>query len=134
MASSVTVTSRAEARISRVEPIVRRLLLVPDVTNSNAAAEISANRFFNVSMALSGLRCLLSYVVLPVLAPLLGVAARVGPGIGIPLALVALYFDVLGMRRFWVANHSLRWGISLIYLVVMAMVLGLLAVDLADVL
>ena len=44
---------------------------------------------FNVSMALSGLRCLLSYVVFPILDPF-GFAAGVAPAVGIPIALLAL--------------------------------------------
>jgi hypothetical protein len=84
---------------------------------------------FNVSIALSGLRCLLGYVILPVVTPALGAAARVGPVIGIPIATVALVFDVIAVRRFWVADHRWRWGISAIYVAVMAMVLALLIRD-----
>ena len=36
----------------------------------------------------------------------------------------------MAVRRFWVANHRWRWGISAIYLVVMTMVLSLLVADL----
>lgn len=120
------------ARLERAEPVVRRLLLVPQKTEQSrgsAASEASAQRLFNVSMALSGLRCLLSYVVLPVVTPALGAAARVGPAIGIPIAVIALIFDVMAVRRFWAANHRWRWGISAVYVVVMAMVLGLLISD-----
>jgi hypothetical protein len=88
---------------------------------------------FNVSIALSGLRCLLGYVVLPIVTPALGAAARVGPFIGIPIAVVALVFDVAAVRRFWVANHRWRWGISAIYVVVMSMVLALLIGDVVHV-
>jgi hypothetical protein len=123
------------ARLERAEPVVRRLLLVPEKRprttegEGGGAGEAAAHRMFNVSIALSGLRCILGYVILPVVTPALGAAARVGPVIGIPIAVVALVFDVIAVRRFWVASHRWRWGISAIYVVVMAMVLALLIRD-----
>ena len=94
-----------------------------------ASADASAHRLFNLSMALSGLRCILGYVVLPIVTPALGAAARVGPVVGIPIAVVALVFDVMAVRRFWAANHPWRWRVSLVYAVVMALVLALLVGD-----
>jgi hypothetical protein len=91
-----------------------------------AASEDAANRIFSVSILLSALRCLLTYIVLPILTPLLGAATSVGPGLGIPLALVALYFDVKGIRRFWLADHRWRWQMSALYVMVMGLVLALL--------
>ena len=118
--------------MARAEPVIRRLLLVPErppAASCGAAGETAAHRMFNLSIALSGLRCLLGYVVLPVITPALGAAAQVGPVIGIPIGSVALVFDVMAVRRFWVANHRWRWGISGIYVAVMAMVLVLLVRD-----
>jgi hypothetical protein len=42
---------------------------------------------------------------------------------------VALVFDVRGVRRFWLANHRWRWPITFIYLAVMALVTVLLVGD-----
>ena len=54
----------------------------------------SSTQMFSKSMVISGIRCLLSYIVFPWLLPLLGVAGRVGPLIGIPIALVAIWFNL----------------------------------------
>ena len=120
--------------LSRVEPMVRRLLLVPEGRPAGcpvpAADEAATHRLFNFSIALSGLRCLLGYVVLPIVTPAVGAAAKVGPVVGVPVAVVALFFDVMALRRFWAANHRWRWGISLVYVAVMSMVLALLVGDL----
>ena len=131
MSNSAAAVRADTARLARAEPVIRRLLLVPEKqpSASRRAGEAAAHRMFNVSIALSGLRCLLGYVVLPVITPALGAAARVGPVIGIPIGVVALVFDVMAVRRFWVADHRWRWGISGIYLAVMAMVLVLLVRD-----
>lgn len=123
----------APPRRSRMEPVVRRLLVVADPQPASAPArrraDASAQRLFNVSMGLSGLRCVLSYIVLPIVTPALGAAARVGPAIGIPIAIVALVFDVMAVRRFWAADHPWRWSVSLVYVVVMSLVLALLVGD-----
>jgi hypothetical protein len=111
------------------EAIVRRILRVPD---RKAATNDEAQRLFGTSMLLSALRCLLTYVVFPIITPLLGTATDVGPAIGIPIAVVALIFDVLGIRRFWLANHRWRWPVSFIYLAVMALVTYLLVGDIVS--
>ena len=84
---------------------------------------------FGTGILLSALRCLLTYVLLPFLGPVLGLAGGVGPAIGLPLAVVALVFDVLGVRRFWVANHRSRWSATFVYAGVMALVLALMVID-----
>ena len=104
-----------------------RLLRVPVCPDPERVAQ--AQRLFSGSILLSALRCLLSYVLLPVLSPLLGVAASVGPAVGLPIGVVALYFDVRGIRRFWLARHRRRWEITGVYLVVMALVVTLVAGD-----
>lgn len=106
---------------------VRHLLRIPD--GPPKVGEDAAHRLFSVSILLSALRCLLTYVALPILSPFLGAATGVGPFIGIPLALIALVFDVLGIRRFWLADHRWKWGVSAIYLVVMGFVTALLVIE-----
>lgn len=106
---------------------VRRVLRVPE--RRPALSEDSTNRIFSFSILLSATRCLLSYIVLPILTPLLGAATSVGPDIGIPLAAVALYFDVKGVRRFWLADHRWRWQMTGIYGAVMGLVVALLVLN-----
>jgi hypothetical protein len=117
----------------RAEPVVRRILVVPDPPATGprrSGVDASAHRLFNLSIALSGLRCMLGYVVLPIVTPALGAAARVGPVVGVPVATVALVFDVMAVRRFWAADHPWRWRVTLVYAVVMSLVLALLVGDL----
>jgi hypothetical protein len=108
---------------------MRRLLFVPD---RPPARRRDVHRMFSTGILLSALRCLLTYVFLPILAPLLGVAAGVGPVVGLPLAVVALGFDVVGMRRFFVANHRSRWAMAAVYLAVMALVVALMVIDVVE--
>jgi hypothetical protein len=107
---------------------VRRLLRIPD-ERPPAKANEAAQRLFSASILISATRCLLGYVVLPILTPALGAAAGVAPIIGIPLGIVALVFDVRGIRRFFVADHRWRWPITGLYLAVMVLVTILLVRD-----
>ena len=57
-----------------------------------------------------------------------------GPAIGIPVGVLALTFDYLGIRRFWLADHRQRWAFTALYTVVGGMVLALVIVDMVSVL
>jgi membrane-bound metal-dependent hydrolase YbcI (DUF457 family) len=132
--------------VSTLAPDVamRRLLRVPSedqladsggepraaTAAADAEATARAHRLFSTSILLSAARCLLGYVVFPIVSPALGAAAGVGPAVGIPLGVLALVFDVRGIRRFWLANHRYRWAITGLYLVVMVLVTVLLVKDL----
>jgi len=112
---------------SRADVAMRRVLFVPD--GRPTSGYDAAHRMFSLSIVISAARCLLSYVVFPIVTPALGVATGIGPALGIPIAVLALFFDVVGIRRFWVADHRWRWGMTLIYVAVMALVGALLVGD-----
>lgn len=111
----------------RADLFMCRILCIPEEHGN--VTEDQAHKMFSLSIALSGLRCLLSYIVLPILLPLLGLATGIGPVIGIPVGIVALIFDVKGIRRFWLSSHQWRWPISIMYIFVIVMVLGLVIVS-----
>ncbi len=112
---------------SRADDGMRRLLRIPE--DRPPIDESDTHRIFSLSILLSATRCLLSYIVLPILLPIAGVARGVGPAIGIPVGLLALYFDYLGIRRFWLADHRQRWAFSALYAAVGTMVAILVIVD-----
>jgi hypothetical protein len=95
----------------------------------NGASDV--HNIFSSSIALSATRCLLSYIVLPVLAPWIGTVPLIGPAIGLPVGAAALVFDVRAMRRFFRADHRWRWVAAALYLAVMAMVTALLVRDIS---
>jgi len=121
------LTERSSADVA-----MRRLLRVPDVRPTRQANE-AAHRLFSTSILLSATRCLLGYVIFPIAAPALGAAAGFTPIIGIPLGLLALVFDVRGIRRFFVADHRWRWPITGLYLAVVVLVVILLVRDFAHI-
>ncbi len=129
-AATATGVDPEPATRSGPENVMCRLLGVPDgPPTARQRRDDAPYRIFNVAMILSGLRCLLSYVVFPFVTPALGLAAGVGPWIGIPIAVLALSFDFIGIRRFWLADHRLKWQMTVVYLAVMGLVTYLLVGD-----
>jgi hypothetical protein len=99
--------------------------------DDRAASEAAAQRAFSTSILVSATRCLLTYVVLPFVAPALGVAADVGPGLGITIGLVAIGSNVLTIRRFHAAQHRWRWAYTVIAVCVVVALGVLMAEDIA---
>lgn len=106
----------------------RRILFIRP---GHGASESDAQRLFSTSILISATRCLLTYVAFPIVTPLVGALTGVAPIIGLPIAVLALVFDVLGIRRFFLAAHRLRWPVTAVYLAVMGLVSYLLAGDIA---
>ncbi|MBV9661383.1 MAG: hypothetical protein JO337_09515 [Acidimicrobiales bacterium] len=127
MTSAESVRTRPP--MSRGESTVRRVLVVPE--GKPTAGEDQAHRLFSVSIALSATRCLATYVILPVVTPLIGPSTGTGPEIGIPLSILALVFDVRALRRFWLADHRWRWRMTILYGLLMVLVTALLGWDIA---
>lgn len=119
----------ATAHRPAADAAVRRLLRIPD---GPPAPEDAAQRAFSTSMAVSATRCLLTYIVLPFVAPVLGLAAGVGPAIGLPVGAVAIGANVLTIRRFWAADHRWRWAYTAIALAVIALLVVLMVEDLVE--
>ena len=124
-----TVQDVATAPRPAADGAVRRLLRIPD---GPAATEGAAQRAFSTSILVSATRCLLTYIVLPFAAPALGLAAGVGPAIGIPVGIVAIGCNVLTIRRFWAADHRWRWAYTAVSLSVIALLVVLLVDDVAS--
>ncbi|MEC8922918.1 MAG: hypothetical protein VX285_01290 [Actinomycetota bacterium] len=101
-------------------------------TVTSSANQIDT-RVFSTSMVISGVRCALAYVILPFLAPLVGISSGVGPWIGLPLGLVAVGANVLSIRRFWRSDHRWKWPMTLINAAVIGLLVVLIIIDVADV-
>jgi hypothetical protein len=104
----VETIDRAVARLLRVQP-------QPFLPREALAA--TGSRPFETPLLLAGVRCVLRYLVLPLLLPLLGVATGAAVGIvtGAALALlltldvIAVVAIVATLRRLWRLQHPRRW-------------------------
>ena len=88
-----------------------------------------AERVFSRSVLISGIRCTLTYVVFPFVAPLIGVAADVGAVIGVLIGVIAIVFNIMSIRRFFAADHKYKWWASAMNLAVIVLLVILFVVD-----
>jgi hypothetical protein len=86
----------------------RRVLRLPE--NGPRTSIIDAQNAFSRSIAISATRCLLTYVVLPFLVPLVNLSGVIGPVVGLLLGAVSMVAIVLATRRLFAADHRWRWA------------------------
>jgi hypothetical protein len=94
--------------LSPADRRVRQVLRIPDAETTGSLT--GAQNAFSRSIAVSAVRCLLTYVTLPLLGPVLGVSGTVGPWLGLTLGLISMIAIVAAVRRLFAANHRWRWG------------------------
>ena len=109
---------------------MRRLLRLP--TDAPKASEASARQLVEKSLLISMARCLLTYVVLPFLVPILGLGLGVTPFVGIVVGVVAIVANVASVRRFWRAEHRYRWHYTALATVIVAALVWLVVADLVE--
>lgn len=114
----------------RADTAMRRLLRVREAQPRLGEEELRSA--FSRSIFVSAVRCIITYLLIPFLGPVLGLAAGVGPLVGIPIGLLAVVFNVKSMRRFWQADHRYRWHYTAVGGTVIAMLAVLIARDLAE--
>ena len=111
---------------------MRRMLRLP--LDAPKASEASARSLVERSLLISMVRCLLTYIVLPFVAPILGVGLGVAPVVGIVVGVVAIVANVASVRRFWRADHRYRWHYTALASVIMTLLVWLIIADLVELL
>lgn len=107
---------------------------VTTTTSTDRVSNDNAQRGFSRSIVISGIRCVLTYVVLPFIAPLIGFAPGIGPGVGIAVGTVAIAANVFSIRRFWKADHRLKRQVTVLHVGVIVLLVILLYLDLQQLL
>ncbi len=113
------------AQISRADSMMTRLLLVkplPIYAGDEAESTRRAENALTFSLMFSGARCILQYVLLPFLLPVVGIAADATVPILLLINVLAMASIFFSLRRFWTILYAHRWR----YLVVAAAALILL--------
>jgi hypothetical protein len=100
--ASIAVPVRSPA-----DRVARRILALPP--DAPRVSLVDAQNAFHRSIFISASRCLLTYVLLPVLRPLLDLTRGVGPAVGIVLSAVSMVAIIFAARRFFAADHPWRW-------------------------
>jgi hypothetical protein len=130
---SVPVTSPPRrAHRSRADRRMRALLRVHD--DAPGVTPASAEGAFSRSILISASRCLLTYVVLPLLGPIVNFSGSVGPLLGLLLGAISVVAIIASMRRFFAADHRFRWKYAAIGSAVLVLLAVQAAVDVRDLL
>jgi len=116
--------------LKTLDTLMARLLFVsPAAQQATAApAEVdqpppAAERAFNLSLAISGVRCIIQYMILPFVLPVIGLAANWAVPISLAVNLIAVAAIFFSLRRFWQTNYKGKWqylGIALVALIFIA--------------
>jgi hypothetical protein len=111
---------------------MRRLLRLP--LDAPKASEASARSLVERSLLISMVRCLLTYIVLPFVAPVVGVGVGVTPVVGVSVGLVAIVANVASVRRFWRADHRYRWHYTALASLIVVLLTWLIVADVIELL
>jgi hypothetical protein len=119
-------------RRSKGDLVVRKLLRIRE--RPADATSASAYGSFQRSMLISAVRCTLTYVVFPFVAPAVGFATGVGPVLGLLIGTFAIVCDVFTIRRFFAVDHKWRWPVAAIAFSVICLLAVLLVQDVSHLL
>lgn len=120
------------ATLDMVDRLFARALWVqlPADDETEAAASGAGERAIGISLAISGLRCVIQYVALPLILPLIGLTGIFSLPLVILLDLLALALLVRSLRFFWRTRHPRRFDMLPLSGAILLVILGSLAYDL----
>jgi hypothetical protein len=72
-------------------------------------AIFGARRSTTMALVVSGVRCTITYLLIPILAPFVALLGTLRAPLGLALSAVAMVMAIVGVRRFWIADHRSRW-------------------------
>lgn len=89
-------------------------------------------KLFSQSVVISGIRCLLTYVIFPFIFPIIGVASGIGSGIGLVVGLIAIASNLWSIKRFHRSDHQYKWPVTALNVGIIVLLVVLLVIDLRD--
>lgn len=113
---------RVMLRVLRVTPQP----IDPDTANPSEPEQ----RALGLALVISGLRCTLQYVILPVVLPLIGLWSGLSLAIVVLFDLLAIGLLISSLRYFWRVQHPRRFDILPLSGAIFLLVAGSLAFDL----
>lgn len=98
--------------------MMRHLLRIEGAAEPGAI--MGAQRAMTNSILVSAVRCTITYLLVPILTPIVGVLDLVAAPLSIALCAVAFVMSTRSLRRFWRADHAKRWYYTALVAVVWA--------------
>ena len=106
-------------------------MAVADVDTNSSSADVAdqPERLFSQSILISGLRCLLTYVIFPFVFPIVGITSGIGSSIGLVVGTIAIVANMFSIRRFHRADHKYKWLVSALNAGIIVMLVILVTMD-----
>jgi hypothetical protein len=108
---------------------MRRLLRLP--VDGPKASIFGAHGAFSTSIAISAARCTFTYILLPLLSPILNLSGSIGPILGLVVGAISMVAIVFSVRRFFAADHKYRWHYAAVGGAIMCLLVVQAVVDVA---
>lgn len=107
---------------SPIDRLVRQLLLIGDA---------SPRALFDLkgSMLIAGVRCTITYIILPFGAPVIAWLGVLAAPLSLVLSVAALLFAVSSLRRVWMADYRHRWAYTSFIVVALVLLIIVIAGD-----
>lgn len=107
---------------SAVDRVVRQLLLIGDA---------SPRALFDLkgSMLIAGVRCTITYIIIPFGAPVVAWLGVLGTPLSLALSVVAVGMAVSSLRRVWMADYVHRYAYSLFILIAVVLLVIVIVGD-----
>lgn len=105
---------------------------LPGCEAPSSDAAMRAENAFGFSLAMSGFRCIIKYVMLPFLLPLVGISGVFSSVIGLAInavAILALYWSV---RRFWLIDYKYKVQYSAVAAFAFLLLIAFTVLDLVE--
>lgn len=108
---------------SAADRIARRLLRIE-------GAEPRALMPLKGSLAISAVRCVITYAIVPAAAPLVTGLGDLATPLSLVLSVLAVGMAIVSLRRVWLADWGARWGYTIFIGVVVTLLAVVIAFDL----
>jgi len=120
--------------VSRLDTLIGRLLFVRAQEQIATESDHPAERAFSFALLFSGVRCIIMYVVLPFLLPLMGIAGNFSLAFDILINLIAITAIIYSLRRFWIVDYKRKWQYLPVALVALCLLIAFIALDVSTLL
>lgn len=129
MSSSVTTSPGTHVR-PPADRRMRRLLRLPEY--GPKCSIVDAQNAFSKSVFISAARCLFTYLLVPILGPIIGLQSSVGPVLGLVVGAVSMVAIVAATRRFFGADHKWRWRYAAVASGILVLLSAQAVIDVMD--
>lgn len=128
-ASDAPAAAGASGEVSRADRFMLRLLRIRKVDKLDEKSVAGAHRAFRWAIVVSAVRCTITYLLVPLLIPVISIAGVLAAPLNIALCLVAGINGVISLRRFWRTDHRGKWTYTWFISVVFLILIGTLAYE-----